>query len=380
MKINKIYLIILILIFISGCTYSARPPISDNTYQEQEIGSDVAEYADVGGLPEVANAEITSASQDSGGLLNVVNAQVSSREDYNPGGPAAVANLPGTLFVDRFEIFDEDKWEYRFNAPEVDTSVGNSAPSLKLPARGKIQTSSSGLGKSSDVLITTAVEPFTITNGLSISFDVKLPEIPSGSQDYFLGGLLFNLRKQDEDYPNAILGIASNSLSYLTRMSKSSYSDNRYKSAKGVAIRDTKWHNFELSIDSNGVAYWKKDGVTKLTGYIEPGDYVFEIRASPVTFFEIDAAGQYNYLIDNVVIRSLDQNPQTALESQKTYTQGTTTTTNPCKVYGNYYWSNGYCCPASTPYYCSATDKCYGTTSLAMSESQGQCVNFKVVR
>ena len=369
MKINKIGLIILVLIFITGCAYSARPPVRIDNYQEQQVENQAVDDSSIEGTPEIANAEVTSGPQDSGGAPEIANVEVTSGEEYSP------------LLIDDFSEGFLDIWEYQFNAPTVENAEGYPAPSLKLPARGKIQVSSSGLGKSSEVLITTAVEPFTITNGLSVSFDVKLPETPSESPENFLGGLTVELRKQSESYPNARLGITDTRLSYLTRMSQSSTSDNRYRSASGPAIHDNKWHTFELIIDADGAAKWRewKNGkaVTKLTGYIEPGDYVVEIRASPATVFETQP---YYYLVDNVWVYSLGQTPQAPLEkTQQGDSQGTVTK-NPCTVYGNYYWSNGVCCPASTPYYCSATDTCYASTSLAMSESNGQCVNFRVVR
>ncbi|MBI4451414.1 hypothetical protein HY642_05550 [Candidatus Woesearchaeota archaeon] len=278
----------------------------------EDIDADDAEAADAGGMPAPVAAEATPAQQA---------AYAQDTPNVDAGGPMP-ARPTGTLFYDDFSEGFTDQWEYGENSPVEDDANGNPAPALKLPARAKIRVSSSGLGKSSEVKITTAVEPFSITNGLSISFEVKLPDAPENS----LGAFAVALREQDESYPNAAFTIDTNALVYNTRIPYSSTRDDRYRRATGSMIRDTKWHRFELAVDADGTAKWKKDGVTKLTGYLVPGDYLLEIRASPATVTDTQ---QYYYLLDNVVVRSLGQapvqekQPATQPSQQSTYSTST---------------------------------------------------------
>ncbi len=205
------------------------------------------------------------------------------------------------LFSDDFSGgFPRKNWVYTGEGVlNVDSSMGNPAPSLWFPGKklAPMPTGGGGvpIGQSYAIELRSATNPFNSASGLDLSADVSA----DGKSPFD-----FKVMNQNDRNVYAEAGITEGSVTYNIRTSYNS--GNRIVSP---VMKDSGFHRFTFMVDSKGNAKWLRDGVVQLSQPGFPvGDYLVTFRGTGGTVFYEAMVTKGSY-VDNVKVLSLMQEP-----------------------------------------------------------------------
>ena len=210
--------------------------------------------------------------------------------------PTPKPQFPAVFYDDFSDGFPGNKWVYSPlsisdipGLPQVDSSMGNPPPSLSIPFRV-------GYGS---FAIRTVTNPFNSAKGLSISVDIRHPNIVMGSHDLYL-----NILNQNT---GSIRGAGAD-VDIQPRSQTIVYDIGENSSVSTPYFPDTEFHNFKFVVDVYGNAKWFRDGILQASASRFPvADYF-------IKFYELGDWGSlygpttYDYdnafNVDNVLVTS----------------------------------------------------------------------------
>jgi hypothetical protein len=230
---------------------------------------------------------------------------------YTPPTTRAQTPLSSVFYEDFSGVFPGSKWVYErdsgYNSslPQIDSNIGNPAPSLAMPFPGSKERGSINM---SGTKIITEVNPFNSTNGFSISADIRQPDTSfetTGNQ--FAGTWIRSFRF---DIKNITNQYAYANLEIDPLAEKIKYGIYREYTGGGGSfvtapyMPDANFHTFKFTVDADGNAKWFRDGIMKNSFDGFPvGDYLVSMVASgrPLPINSTSTAS-YFHNVDNVVV------------------------------------------------------------------------------
>ncbi len=221
--------------------------------------------------------------------------------------PSSKPTLSGIFTEDFSGGFPGNKWVISSESsgssqpsPQIDSIVGNPAPSLAVPFSS---------GGSNIILpgkkVTAEVNPFSSSNGFSVSVDVRQPDtsLETGELGTWIRNFKFTVKHLTNKDAYASVEIKPDA-AQINYMISREYIGGGASYVTAPYMPDANFHTFKFTVDADGNAKWLRDGILKnsFDGF-PTGDYLVSFSASGrnLPIYSTSTAS-YSHNVDNILV------------------------------------------------------------------------------